>query len=58
MHHFRSFLAEDWEIIAEFDDPDVLPGPVVFGYKGMIATRRESLGRSREFLEGSAEERV
>lgn len=39
LHRFRSYLNEGWEIVAEFDDPDRLPGPVVFGYKGMIATR-------------------
>jgi len=41
LHRFRSFLNEGWEIVAEFDDPDRLPGPVVFGYKGIIATRRD-----------------
>jgi putative methyltransferase (TIGR04325 family) len=41
LHRFRSFLNESWEIVAEFDDPDRLPGPVVFGYKGIIATRRD-----------------
>ena len=38
---FRLLLEEGWRIAAEFDDPDRLPGPVVFGYKGMVVIRRD-----------------
>jgi len=36
---FRSILSLHWNVIAEFDDPDKLPGPVPFAYRGLIATR-------------------
>ncbi len=38
---FRSHLHEGWEVVAEFDNPDRLDGPVDFAYRGMIITRRE-----------------
>jgi putative methyltransferase (TIGR04325 family) len=37
---FYSYLHESWEIVTEFDDPDKLPGPVDFAYRGMMITRR------------------
>lgn len=37
---FHSYLNKEWDIIAEFTDPDRLPGPVEFAYRGMIAIRR------------------
>ena len=37
---FRSCLQEGWEVLAEFDSPDRLEGPVNFAYRGMIITRR------------------
>jgi len=43
LHSFRTFLNEGWEIVAEFDNPDRLPGPVVFGYKGMFATHQDQV---------------
>jgi len=53
LSRFRSSLNEGWEIVAEFVDADSLPGPVIFGYRGMIATRRDLLksyaGKSGEF---------
>ncbi len=45
---FRSLMNEDWEIVAEFDDPDSMPGPVVFGYKGLVAARRNPVGGVQE----------
>jgi putative methyltransferase (TIGR04325 family) len=41
MRGFRSNLDEGWHIVAEFDNQDKLEGPVDFGYRGMIVTRRE-----------------
>ena len=43
LHRFRTFLDEGWEIVAEFDNPDKLPGPVNFAYRGMMVTRREPI---------------
>lgn len=39
---FQDFLDRHWAIVAEFVNPDRLPGPVDFAYRGLIATRRES----------------
>lgn len=38
---FTTYLCDQWQIVAEFDDPDRLPGPVDFTYRGLIAVRRE-----------------
>jgi len=53
LQRFHSYLNEGWEIVAEFDAPDRLPGPVVFGYKGMIATRQDPLNSTYESFESS-----
>lgn len=37
---FHSYVSAQWEIVAEFDNPDKLPAPVEFAYRGMIVTRR------------------
>ena len=39
VHHFRSILSLHWDVVAEFDDPDNLPGPVPVTYRGLIAIR-------------------
>ncbi len=36
---FLGALPEDWRVVASFDDPDKLPGPVEFHYQGMILVR-------------------
>ena len=40
---FHSCFYGKWQIIAEFSNPDKLPGPVDFAYRGMIVTRREPI---------------
>lgn len=37
----HSHLNANWKIVAEFDNPDRIPGPVEFSYRGIIATRRK-----------------
>ncbi|MEW6400637.1 MAG: methyltransferase, TIGR04325 family [Chloroflexota bacterium] len=39
---FRSHFAANWELMAEFDNPDRLPGPIPFAYRGMILHRRNA----------------
>lgn len=39
---FKAILSVQWAIVAEFDNPDRLPGPVPFAYRGLIARRHES----------------
>jgi putative methyltransferase (TIGR04325 family) len=39
---FRSHLTSKWELIADFDNPDRLPGPIPFAYCGMILRRRNA----------------
>lgn len=42
---FRTALAKDWEVVAEFESLDRLPAPVETTWNGMIAIRRkETLG--------------
>lgn len=41
MERFRSHLKEPWRVVAEFDSPDKLIGPIHFSYRGMIITRRD-----------------
>ena len=35
----KTILSLNWEIISEFQNDDLLPGPVKFSYKGLIAVR-------------------
>lgn len=39
---FRQCLIKNWEIVAEFDDPDRLPAPVEVTYRGLIAVSRKT----------------
>jgi putative methyltransferase (TIGR04325 family) len=36
---FKALLSLHWEIIAEFDNSDRIPGPIPFAYRGFIARR-------------------
>lgn len=36
---FLASLPRDWRVVASFDNPDRLPGPVEFRYQGMILVR-------------------
>lgn len=40
---FYSNVKNDWNIIAEFDNPDKLAGPVKFAYQGVIIARKEKI---------------
>jgi putative methyltransferase (TIGR04325 family) len=39
---FNSHLNSKWEVIAKFNNPDQLPGPVEFSYRGMILHKRKA----------------
>jgi putative methyltransferase (TIGR04325 family) len=41
---FCSELSPDWQIAAEFNSADRIPGPVEFSYRGMILNRRNPVG--------------
>lgn len=40
---FHSRIHKDWEIVATFDNPDRIAGPVDFSYQGMIVVRSKHL---------------
>lgn len=40
---FRAILSLHWQVIAEFENPDRLPGPVPVSYRGLIAARQIGL---------------
>lgn len=40
---FRAILSLHWAVLAEFDNPDRLPGPVPFAYRGLIARRHQQV---------------
>ncbi len=43
---FHSHLALNWDVVTEFDSQDRLPAPVPLTYRGLIATRRQSLNQA------------
>jgi len=43
VQRFKALLSLHWAVVAEFDNPDKLPGPVPFAYRGLIARRHEQV---------------
>lgn len=39
---FHSHLAARWELVTDFNNPDRIPGPIPFAYRGMILRRRKA----------------
>lgn len=40
---FYENFHNDWQVLAEFDNLDKLPGPIDFAYRGVIIVRREKI---------------
>lgn len=40
---FYDHVQRNWQVLAEFDNSDKLPGPVSFDYQGVIIVRREKI---------------
>jgi putative methyltransferase (TIGR04325 family) len=53
--HFRERLTPRWQIVAEWDNPDHLPGPIPFAYCGLLAVRHQHAEPSTELFAGLAE---